>query len=389
MQVTREQPKTGVLTFHRCINYGSYWQARCLVEGLRGRGLDAVLLEHDSPRVTTAEWQCALQPVLPEYVPYADRLRYGVKLLRFLRAFAALPRSRRFPLDDPGGARGANDAPAMDAYRLVVVGSDEVWNLRHPWFGGCGLFWGEGVRASRLVSYAASFGNHDTVLEPWWADRLRRFDSISVRDENSLGLIRSALGFEPDLVLDPCLQFSERLPQPQGRWRGPREPFAAVYGHSFTPSFAQEVRRWAHGRGLPLVSIGYRNAWADVQWLTAGPHDFAQCIARAEAVATNFFHGCVFALAHTRPFVCEASSYRSIKVQNLMATVGGEAHVMRAESPPEAYDAQLGEPPHPAMANTIRRMRESSNRYLDRAAGVHGAGRGDRAPEAEPAPLAA
>ena len=21
----------GVLTFHRCINYGSYWQARCLV----------------------------------------------------------------------------------------------------------------------------------------------------------------------------------------------------------------------------------------------------------------------------------------------------------------------------------------------------------------------
>ncbi len=27
--------RVGVLTFHRCINYGSYWQARCLVEGLR------------------------------------------------------------------------------------------------------------------------------------------------------------------------------------------------------------------------------------------------------------------------------------------------------------------------------------------------------------------
>ena len=24
--------RIGVLTFHRCINYGSYWQARCLVE---------------------------------------------------------------------------------------------------------------------------------------------------------------------------------------------------------------------------------------------------------------------------------------------------------------------------------------------------------------------
>ena len=30
--------KIGVLTFHRCINYGSYWQARSLVEGLRSRG---------------------------------------------------------------------------------------------------------------------------------------------------------------------------------------------------------------------------------------------------------------------------------------------------------------------------------------------------------------
>ena len=41
--------KIGVLTFHRCINYGSYWQARCLVEGLRDRGFEAELLNH--PRV--------------------------------------------------------------------------------------------------------------------------------------------------------------------------------------------------------------------------------------------------------------------------------------------------------------------------------------------------
>ena len=52
--------KIGVLTFHRCINYGSYWQARCLVEGLRARGHDAVLLDHDSPQVNRAEWRCAL-----------------------------------------------------------------------------------------------------------------------------------------------------------------------------------------------------------------------------------------------------------------------------------------------------------------------------------------
>jgi hypothetical protein len=49
--------RIGVLTFHRCINYGSYWQARCLVEGLRERGHDAVLLDHNSACTNVAEWR--------------------------------------------------------------------------------------------------------------------------------------------------------------------------------------------------------------------------------------------------------------------------------------------------------------------------------------------
>src|SRR5215218_6683308 len=95
------QRRTGVLTFHRCINYGSYWQARCLVDGLRARGHDAVIADHDSARINRAEWTCALQPVLPTSVPGRGRLLYGVKTLKFFGALAALPRSRRFALDRP------------------------------------------------------------------------------------------------------------------------------------------------------------------------------------------------------------------------------------------------------------------------------------------------
>ena len=39
----RSRCGTGVLTFHRCINYGSYWQARCLMEGLRRRAASDAL----------------------------------------------------------------------------------------------------------------------------------------------------------------------------------------------------------------------------------------------------------------------------------------------------------------------------------------------------------
>src|SRR5215203_5555353 len=296
--------KIGVLTFHRCINYGSYWQARCLVEGLRALGHEAVLLEHTSSRVKLAEWKCALQPVLPTPVPKSDYPLYAVKMRKFFDAFASLPCSPCFVLEDPAD---------IQEYDLVIVGSDEVWNLRHPWYGGCPLFYGSGIRAKHLVSYAASFGNYQASegLDHSWVERLRAFEWISVRDGNSQEIIQAALGYEPELVLDPCLQFPPSQLSPpqfsskrQALFNEDSSPYVAIYGHNFTEWFAQEIRCWARARGYLLVSIGYRYDWADVQWLTAGPEEFAALMSQAEAVATNFFHGCVFSLLNSKPFVC-------------------------------------------------------------------------------------
>jgi Polysaccharide pyruvyl transferase len=276
----------GVVTFHRCVNNGSYWQARCLIDGLRARGHDAVVLDHGSCRVNAAEWKCALQPTLPTPVPRADRRIYRSKVHTFSQLIDRLPRSPPFDL---------YDAASVGAYDTIVVGSDEVWNLHHPWYGGAPLFFGVGLQARRLVAYAASFGNYDALegLAPIWAEQLRRFDAISVRDENSRDLVAAAIGRAPEIALDPCLLFPPAL---EGSWSGPPGPFIAVYGHNFSPSFVDQARRTAKDRGAQTVSVSYRNDWADVQWLDAGPHEFAHAMARADAVVTDFFHGCVFAL---------------------------------------------------------------------------------------------
>ena len=221
--------------------------------------------------------------------------------------------------------------------------------------------------AQRLISYAASFGNYDACwgLEQTWVDKLRHFAMISVRDANSQLLVTTALGVEPALVLDPCLQFAL---EPEARTCDDvRAPYVAVYGHSFSASFAHEIRRWAQHRKRPLISIGYRNAWADAQWITADPHDFAHFMAHADVVATNFFHGCVFALRHMKPFVCAMSPYRSQKLHGLMATIGGETYLLTDDTPSAVYDAHLGEPLDPAMLHTIDRLRHTSHAYLNQA----------------------
>jgi hypothetical protein len=119
-------------------------------------------------------------------------------------------------------------------------------------------------------------------------------------------------------------------------------------------TFSEQVRRAAQARGLKLLSIGYRNDWADEQWLEAGPHDFAHAIARAEAVATNFFHGCVFALRNAKPFVCTVTEYRSNKIRDLMAAVGGGKHLFDEDTPASVYDTLLAQPYNQKSHNASR-----------------------------------
>ncbi|MET0250728.1 MAG: polysaccharide pyruvyl transferase family protein [Novosphingobium sp.] len=350
--VVGDRCKIGILTFHRCINYGSYWQARSLVEGLRGMGHDAVLLDHWSREIERTEWRSAMQPLLPRRSSRRDIRRYATKTRRFQQAIAGLPMSASFPLAEPEGA---------GTYDLAVVGSDEVWNFSHPWYGGRELFFGSGVPAPRVVSYAASFGNYDAAagMHPVWSDRLRRFDAISVRDDNSRRLVAAALGSEPTLVLDPCLQFPPSI----DRGDAGEQPFVAIYGHTFPDGFGAAARRWAERRGLRLLSIGYRNDWADEQWLDADPLDFARLIAGSTAVVTNFFHGCVFALFNAKPFACAVSPYRMNKVRDLTRLLGAERHLLQLGDD-AGLAAALDEPLSDAIPATIDRLRGQSNAYL-------------------------
>ncbi|OAN66468.1 polysaccharide pyruvyl transferase [Sphingomonas sp. TDK1] len=348
----------GILTFHRCINYGSYWQARCLAEGVHARGDRVMLLDHESPRVTRAEWRNALQPTLPVRASAEDRRLYGAKLRKFLCAFDALPLSPGFDLVDP------LEMPRVDT---VLVGSDEVWNLRHPWYGGASIFFGQGLNAECVAAYAASFGSYDADagLDPYWQDQLRRFDMIAVRDENSRQLVRQAIGRDPTVVLDPCLQFppphDAATPIPEGR-------YALVYGHGLPEDYAEAARHWATTRGIRLISIGYRNDWADEQWLDAGPQDFAAAMAGAEAVLTNFFHGCVFALLNGKPLACAASPDRINKVRDLTTLLGAERNLLVPGAPVDLGPV-LDVPLDARVAGRITAMREQSNAYLDRVLG--------------------
>jgi hypothetical protein len=348
--------KVGVLTFHKCINYGSYWQARCLVEGLRARGYDAELLDHDCRCVRRAEARCALQPKLPKRTPRNELKSYAEKTRRFVASIADLPLSRPFSLHRPEATRG---------YDAIVVGSDEVWNFRHPWYGSKPIFFGDGLKAGRLVSYAASFGNHSAWdgIDPAWAGKLDRFAAISVRDENSWHLVHGGTGREAELVLDPCLSF----PNPAKPDPGPSERYALIYGFGFPRRIGRLARRWSERAGIKLISVGYSNDFADEQRIAAGPLEFARLMSGARAVVTNFFHGCIFALLHGKPWATIPSDYRAIKIPDLAGMLGEERRLVKAKTTEDQFADLLSMPVEPRVQERIGELRSRSEAYLDAA----------------------
>lgn len=348
--------KVGVLTFHKCINYGSYWQARCLVEWLKGRGHQVELMDHDCANVRYAEARCALQPKLPVRTPRHELKVYAAKARRFAEAVARLPLSRRFPLHEPSLA---------GRYDAIVVGSDEVWNFRHPWYGGKPIFFGDGLKAPRLVSYAASFGNHGASdgIHPVWAKKLRRFSAVSVRDQNSWRLVRSGTDRKPELVVDPCLLF----PEPALVERPSSARYALVYGYSFPDWLKSLARRWSERSGIKLVSVGYSNDFADEQRISDGPVEFAQLIAGSSAVLTNFFHGCVFALLNGKPWATVPSDYRSIKIPDLASRFGADHRLVDPATKDQDLSELLGTPVSGPVLSRIVELRARSEAYLSEA----------------------
>ena len=200
-----------------------------------------------------------------------------------------------------------------------------------------------------------------TVSRCEWAQRLQRFDYISVRDKNSLSFVERDVGRIPTLVLDPCLLEETMGNPPVGN---SRSPYVLVYGNRFVPELVNATREWARARKLKIISIGYRNDWTDQSILEAGPHDFLRMMNSAAAVVTTYFHGCVFSLRCHRPFVAQLSPYRANKVGGLLSAVKA-AHRIFDPAVPGQLNTLLSTPIEPQIISTISELRSTSVRYLE------------------------
>lgn len=197
--------------------------------------------------------------------------------------------------------------------KAFIVGSDQVWRHKYSRLFGRDLFWlSFAAPNAKKIAYAASFGR-----DRWEADfestlaakyYISRFDRVSVREDDGVGICRDVFGVEASHVLDPVF-----LADPAG-WdalieNSGRDENGCIVSYvldSFPDAekLAERVRlETGAGKVVNLVNAA-RNS-TDVS-----PEDWLCYIKNCRFLVTDSFHGVCFAIIFNRPFICLANTAR-------------------------------------------------------------------------------
>ena len=372
------KPRVGILSMQRILNYGSFLQAYGLKQILETLDCDVQFVDYCpgrclvGPEKGSSSGLARKASKALEALSYEAPLRDRLAFIQYKRTYAR----RFYPI--LGLTKEPNLAPNLD---LLVIGSDEVFNCvqDNPNVGYTPALFGEGIRANRKVSYAASFGNTtlDKLDEYGKRDEvagwLSGLDAISVRDANSGAIVSGLTGEEPAYNLDPVLAYDfmgecTEIPLSVDE----TVPYIVVYGYSGRLSGEEcvAVRSYADGRNLKVLNIGGVQGVCD-RFVDCSPFEAVAYFAHAEAVVTDTFHGTILSVITHTPFASfmRGQGYgNSQKLGDLLRRLHLEGRVARGA---DTLADTLGSPVTWAATDAvIAEGREAARSYLAEQVGL-------------------
>ena len=294
-----------IVTFYNGLNVGGWLQAFALRAYLQNAAENCAVTFLRSPgrSLFVSDFVGGLKRKNPMAI-----LMQLIKGFNFWSSIASLPSTKN-----------------IESGSVLVYGSDIIWNTQRLTSEEVNFYTGADVK-NKKVSYAASLGQFDeeAVFPTQAAEALKKFTSISVRDEKSKRMISSMLSNHTvEIVPDPTIlvgqSFWVNLAGVKTGFR--KKPYCAVY--SYLPETAEFLRNNNEQilSGKDIVSIGYyfrspflklirRDFVSPLQWL--------KYINHSEGVITSTFHGVVFSIIFNRPFIYLKNNASVAKVESLL-----------------------------------------------------------------------
>jgi hypothetical protein len=211
-------------------------------------------------------------------------------------------------------------------YDLVIIGSDEIFNIMQPeapWYRTLHVF-GERINARNIVTYAASFGyttlaDLETAgLKEKISQALRHVSTYCVRDLNSYKIMKEITGHAPELCVDPVFIYDYGPHMPK---IVPHDDYIIVYsyhGRICNARCVRVIKEYARAHNKKCISLSGYHDWCDQSIIPQTPFELLSYFANADLVITDTFHGTVFSIKYNRNFCVMVSDAKRNKLGHFL-----------------------------------------------------------------------
>jgi hypothetical protein len=326
--------KIAILTLPLHTNYGGILQAYALKTTLEKFGHEVYLLDTNlnTPPVMRAIKKFFLGLFDIPKGSTAERAMNKIKhntYIQYTKPFIDkhFPnRTEKFP--NPSALEAGISKYQFDAF---VVGSDQIWNPQYFPQIEVAFFSFLGNKPTLRISYAPSFGNNAWSYKPEKASLvqqlIKKFNSVSVREESGVALCSEHLGVEAKWVLDPTMlllpnDYVNILPATTRKEKG--EMFTYILDRNETKrKFIQTV---VDKVNLKPYELDFKESSVPIplEWGTkAKVEDWIYNFHTASFVITDSFHGTVFSILFNKPFLSIANKRRGVaRFESLLGMFG-------------------------------------------------------------------
>lgn len=355
--------KIGILTFHNAYNFGAVLQAYALQNYLESQNCQVEIIDYRNIAIEDNYNLLQLKRykrrnILKVLLSIVNNAYKVVKFNQFRKdAYSLLKLSERvFEIQD----KNIIDKDA------IIIGSDQLWNKKYT-KAVDPFYWGKFADSSALkvISYAVSIdANYISASDlKYICECLKNFDSLSVRESDSVKFLSSLTNKKIHVSLDPTLLVEREMWLSLIGKTSPYKdsPYIAVYAILERKKVIENAKKLAkalHKRLIiisPIAQVSLFNGDVKPTRLS----DFLSIIAYADFVLTSSFHGLAFSLIFHKDFYVMGDSSKNERMKSLLCQLGLTSRFIE-----EMYINKLSSIDYVKVEKKIGALRMESQKYL-------------------------
>lgn len=359
--------KIGIITMHRPLSFGSALQAYALQKKISDLGYDAEIIDYQYPNQIHGFNRSGFKAVFNTVSSFFMNALFG---------FPNVVKKKRFDEFRRKNIKLSRYYPTAESlvfnppkYDIYCTGSDQVWNALFT--KGDTSFLLSFIKGNKKkISYASSFSINyiPDEYKKNYLKYLAEYQTISVREESGVGLVRELSGKEALWVCDPTLLLSktewdkiadQSHIQIEGHYI---LAFMLCYSFNPYPEVQRIIDSVQRDTGLTVVYLdgGKKDYLRHNSKVikSAGPAEFVELIRHADYIITTSFHGVVFSSIFGKPFTAIIKNGNNdSRIQSFLYKVGLSQYA-------SSYDADSIELSEKCDAKCILPFVSESVRFL-------------------------